>query len=160
GETLGILANEFLGTAGNVQAVEVVPRLVPVIETHVDEVRIALGKFGYLYPHALEPRQIAGRRRVSARCWFRRWVNGIDVEVLVAIVVLGVKNVLAVARPEITRHRPFRFRREKSSGFERLPDRLDVDIPRVLPRLQKSQILAVGRKLGGGDLRITEDQVA
>src|ERR1051326_2530067 len=160
GNALSILAQQSLLAGGEFQFVEIVPRLVAVIESNVDGVRIALGDLKDLHPRALHARHVARRRCIGAGFRLGCRVDSIDVVVLVAVLVLYVKNVFAVPRPEITSNWPLGFGGQQARGAEGLIYAFHVDVARVFPRLQAGDVLSVRRDFRGGDLWITEDQLA
>src|SRR6202035_1834634 len=90
---------------------------------------------------------------------FRRRIYRIDIEVLISVVILGKNYVLAVPRPQISGDRSFRLRSKQSCGAKRLIHSLDVNVAGVFPGFQKGDVLAVGGKLGCGNLWVAEDYV-
>ena len=145
---------------GNLQTVKIMPSLVAIIQPDVDDIRIALRHFEYLHPHTFQSGQIARGRRVRACGGFRGRIDGIHIEVLISVVILGIKDVLAVPRPEISGDRSFGLRGKKPRRAEWLIHGLHINIPSVFPGLQKGDVLSIGRKLGGRNLRVAEDYIA
>src|SRR6185436_18513606 len=109
---------------------------------------------------SLKSGQIARGRRIRAGRGFSGRVDGVNVEVLIAVVVFHVQDVLAVAAPEVCRYRTFGFRGQKAGRAERLVDTLDINIARVFPRLGKRNVIPIGRYLGTCDFGVSEKQVA
>ena len=136
------------------------PSLVAIIQADVDHIRIALRNLIYLYAHTLQAGQIARRRRVRAGGGFGGRIYGIHIEVLIAVVILGVEDVLAVSRPEISGDRPLDLRGEETRRAEGLIHGLHINIPSVFPGLQKGDVLSIGRKLSGRNLRVAKDYIA
>ena len=136
------------------------PRLVPVVQADVDNVRIRLRHLDQLHAHTLQPRQVARRRSIRSRRWLRCRIDSIDIEVLVSVVILRVNDELAVPRPQIARHRALGLRRQQPRRAERLVHRLHIDVAGVLPRLQECDVVTVWRYLRRRDLRIPENQLA
>src|SRR5262245_16818097 len=133
------------------------PRLVTIVQPNIDDVRIRLGQCNDLRAHSGEARQVARRGRIGAGGRLGSGIDGEDVVVFIAVVVLGVKDVLAVAAPEIVENRPLRLRGQEASRAEGFIHALYINVACVLPRFEKSQILAVGRNLCESYFRIAED---
>jgi len=66
---------------------------------------------------------------------------------------------LAVSRPEISADRPLGLRGEETRRAEGRIHGLHINIPSVFPGLQKGDVLSIGRKLGGRNLRVAEDYI-
>ena len=81
------------------------PGFITVIQADIDGVRIVLGKIDNHYPRALHTRHVARRRSISPGSRLGLRLYGIYVEILIAVIIFNVKNVLAVTAPEITCHR-------------------------------------------------------
>src|SRR5262249_28987582 len=110
--------------------------------------------------HTFQPGQVTRRRSVSARGRFRRRIDGIDVEILVAVVVLYIKDELAVTGPEVSRDRTLNLGRQQAGGAKRLIHALHIDVAGVLPRLEEGDVLPVGRDLRASNLRIAKEDLA
>ena len=130
------------------------PSLVAIIQADVDHIRIALRNLVYQYAHTLQARHIAFRRRIRAGGWFGGRIYGIHIEVLIAVVIFGVEDILAVSRPEISGDRPLGLHGEETRRAEGLIHGLHINIPSVFPGLQKGDVLSIGRKLGSRNLRV------
>ena len=107
-----------------------------------------------------EVRDVARGRGLLALGVRGRGVDGPDVVVLVAVVVLDVEDQPAVARPEERGDRPLGLGREQPCLLEGLARLLHVDVARVVPGLQERDVLPVGRELRRGDLGVAEEQLA
>jgi hypothetical protein len=79
--------------------------------------------------------------------------------VLVAALVLGVQDVLAVLAPEVGDHR-LRIGGHRAGGGERLLEPLDPDVADVAVRPDERDVPSVWRDLGARDLRIAEQRFA
>ncbi len=159
-DPLRVLPHERPLARRDLDLVDVVPGGVPVVQPDVDRVGVALGQRVDLGACALRVRQVArGGRLLSG---FRRGgrVDGPDVVVLVAVVVLDEEDPLAVARPEEAGDGPLRLRGDEVRFVIALGRPLDPDVPRVLPGLQEGNVHPVRRQPRGGDLRVAEEQLA
>src|SRR5260370_26252945 len=136
------------------------PSLVSVIETDVDDIRVALRHLEYLHAHTFQSGQITRGRRTSSRGRFRGRIDRINIEVLISVVILRIKDVLAVSRPEISCDRPFGLRGKQARSGERFIHCLDINIASVFPGFQKGDVLAIGRKLRGRNFWIAKDYIA
>ncbi len=136
------------------------PGLIAVVQANIDGVRIVLGYIHKLHANAFEPSEVARGGSVRASARFGCRVDGVNVVVFVAVVIFHVKNVFAVAAPEIAGDRALEFSGEQPCRVERLVHALDIDVARVFPWLLKRQILSVGRQLRTRDFGIPEDQLA
>ena len=159
-DAVGVLADEFALPGGDRDLVDVVPRGVAVVEADVDGVRGLLRDVVDEGPCSLRVGEVPRRRDVLALRLGRGGVDGPDVEVLVAVLVLDVEEETAVARPEEAGDRPLRLGGHEPRRFVGLAGLLDVDVARVLPGPQEGEVLAVGRDLGAGDLGVAEEQLA
>ena len=110
------------------------PSLVAIIQPDVDHVRIALRHLEYLHPYTFQSGQIARGWRFRSCGRFRGRIDRINIEVLITVVILRIKDILAVSRPEISRDRPFALRGKQARSAERLIHCLHINIASVFPR--------------------------
>jgi len=147
GDAFRVFAYQCLLAGGEPQPVEVMPGFVAVVQTDVDRVRIVL-RYGHnLHADALEPGQVARDGSIRARRRLGTRVYGIDIVVFIAVVIFCVKNVSAIAAPEISCDWALRFRSEETRRDEGLVDAFNIYVARGFPWLLKSQIFSVGREL-------------
>ena len=101
GDPVGILADECsLAGLAIVDLIEVVPRFVAVVDADVDDAGLALGRGDELHLYALQAGQVARRTGSAPAAGRGGGIDGIEVEILVAVVVLDVGDELGVSRPE------------------------------------------------------------
>ena len=138
-----------------VDAVDVVPGRVAVVEADQDVAGVALGHVQDDGARAVGGRQVA-RRRHALGAGGRVRVDGPDVVVLVAALVLDVEHVALVAAPEEARHGAV-VGGERARRLEGLVDALDPDVHHAVERLAEREVGAVGRELGARDLGVPEE---
>jgi hypothetical protein len=159
GDTLRVLAHQRLLAGGDLQLVKVMPRLVAVIEADVDHVRIAFRNLGNEDAYALQASEVARGWSIGAGSWFGCGIHGIDVIVFVTVIVFHVEHGLAVPGPEKPGDGPLALSGQQARRREWLVHALDVDVACVFPGFQERHIFSVGRELGCGDFRVTENQL-
>ena len=160
GDLLGVLPEEGPLAGRDLHPVEVVPGGVAVVEADEDDVGVGLRDVVDLGARPLGGGQVAGGGSVLAGLGRRSRVDGPDVEVLVAVLVLDEEDVLAVAAPEEAGHRALRLGRDEAGLVVGVARLLDPDVAGLLPGLQEGGPLPVGGELGAGDLGVAEEELA
>lgn len=87
-------------------------------------------------------------------------VDGVEVEVLVAALIVNEQNKLAVTTPEETPDRAFRFIGQQARVREWLIRALDPNVQRIFMRFEEGDELAVGRNRRPRDFRVAEQYFA
>src|SRR6188474_1844473 len=126
------------------------PGLIAFIYAHINVVRLDLWHVIDKRPRALCITQIDRLRYLLTFRRRRARINSKNVEILVAIVVLGEENVSAIPAPEISRDRAFLFCGERPSLVKGLVDSLDPDVADIAERFDKGNVPAVRRNLRAG----------
>jgi hypothetical protein len=160
GQPLGVLAQESAFAGRDLHLVEVVPRLVAVVQSHVEGVGIGPGHGVDEGADAFRVGQVARGRHLLAGGGRRRRIDGVDVEVLVASLVLHEEDELAVLTPEIPGDGALGVRGERVGLLEGLVRPLDPDVAGAVERLDEREVLAVGRELAADDLGVAEEELA
>src|SRR5206468_10566362 len=86
-------------------------------------------------------------------------IDCVDVEILVAALVLHIQDVLAVPTPEILRDRSLDVVGYELCGCVRIAEPLYPNVASVLVWLEEGDVASVGRDLRTGDLRIAEEEL-
>ena len=159
-EPFGVLAQERPLAGRDADLVEVVPRLVAIVEADVDQIRIGLGHEVDARLHALRVGDVARGGDVAAGGRLIRRLDGVHVEVLVAELILGVEHVLRVPALEVRGDRPLGIGGDRFGLIECLVGSFHPDVARPLEGLEEGQELAVGRNLRARDLGIAEEKIA
>jgi hypothetical protein len=137
-----------------------VPRLVTIVEPDVHDVGIVFRNGVDVRAHALGGGEIPRGRNFLTSGGRSGRIHRVDVEVLVAELILHEEDVLAVAGPEILGHRPLGVVRQELGGGVRIAGALDPDISGVLVRLEERDVAAIRRQLRIRDFRVAEEQLA
>ena len=154
-----VLDQEFAIPGVDVESVDVVQCGVAVVDAHDDAVRRGFGHRVDECPHAFDGREIAGIRHAGRFVDLASGIDGMDVVVLVAALVLDVEHVAAVLRPEIATHRTFGVGGDRPGGIERRVEGLHPDVHDAVVGFAEGNPLAVRRDLGAGDLGIAEEDL-
>ncbi len=133
-DPLGVLPQEGPLAGRDLHLVEVVPGGVAVVEADEDDVGVGLRDVVDLGAHRLCVGQVAGGGSVLAGLGGGGRVDGPDVEVLVAVLVLDEEDVLAVAAPEEAGHRALRLGGDEAGLVVRVARLLDPDVPGLASR--------------------------
>ena len=157
-DPLRVLDHELALAGFEVESVDVVPRRIAVVEAHDDLVRAVVGRGIDLGAHVVERREVAGGRDAGGGVGLGAGVDGVDVVVLVAALVLDVEDVAAVLAPEVARDGAL-VGRERPGCIERLVDAFDPDVHHVVIGLAEGEVLAVGRELRAGDFGVAEEHL-
>ena len=135
------------------------PRGVAIVQAHVDRVRGGLGHGVDAGPHVLDLGEVARRRDVLAGGWRLGGVEGVDVEVLVAVPILDNEEVTAVPAPEGDPDGPQGVGGDRLGRAEGLLGALDPQVGGPLVGLDEGDEPAVGRQLRARDLGIAEEEL-
>ena len=130
-----------------VEAVDVVPLRIAVVETDEDAVLDERRDAHHLHARLLERGQRALRAALH--------IDAVEQEVLVARLVLDVHHHGAVGRPEKQADRPVLGGRQRTGGLE-LVDGRDPDVHHALARREPGEVLAVRRERRPGAARVAE----
>ncbi len=149
---------KFPLAAGDTDLVDVVVAGLPVIEADDDGVRGLLRHGIDQRPHFLQVGEVAGRGHTGVGFHLSRRIDGVDVEILVAVLVLHIKDVAAVLAPEVPGHRPL-VCRHRAGLVERFLPLLHPDIAHLVVLTDKRDVFAVRRNLGTGDFRVAEEEL-
>ena len=159
GQPLGVLAQERPLAGRELHLVEVVPGGIAVVEPDVDRVRVGLGHRVDEGPGAFRRGHVARRRHPLSGGGGSGRIDGVDVEVLVAALVLHVEDELAVLAPEVAGDRALGLGGDGPGRLEGLVDALDPDVARAVEGLDEGDVPAVGRELPADDLGIAEEEL-
>ena len=157
GDAFSVLSQQGSFAGRDLYLVEIVPGFVAIIYSDINHIRFTARDGINHGPHALRVSQIPGGGNVLAGGRVLSRVDGINQIVLVTGFVLHEENVLAVAAPKIVCNRAGLV---GSDGFRRVEwvfGPFDPDIASAFQRLDERDELAVGRNLGAGDFRVTEE---
>src|SRR6266550_7829096 len=112
--------------------IEIVPRLVAVVEPDVHDVGIDPRNFVDERAHALGGGEIARGRNLLSSGGRGRRIDRVDVEILVAEGILDVEDVLPIPAPEVTGDGPLSVVGYELGIRVGVVDALHPDIARVL----------------------------
>ena len=160
GDTFRVAANQRSLAGRDAQLVQIVPGLVAIVEADENHVGIAFGHGIDSSLHTLRIREIPRSRDIRPRLGQGAGLDRIDVEILVAFVILGVQDVFSVAGPEVCGDGPLGFRGEGPRSREWRVRLLHPDVARTFVGLDKRDVLAVWREFSSGDLDFAEDRIA
>ena len=136
------------------------PGWVAIVYTDVDRVGLTARHGIDSGPHAFCVGEISRGGHVLSCGGRVGRIDGVDVVILVAGFILNEEDVLAIARPEVTRDRPLGvggYRLCISEGLGRL---LHPDVARAFEGFDKGDKRAVRGDLGAGNFRVTKEQLA
>ena len=134
--------------------------LISVVESDVEGAGVGLRCRVEHDPDALQAGEVAQGRGFGIRGVLRGRVDGEDIEVLVAGVVLHKDDGLAVTRPKEHRDGAGGFGGEQAGVDEGFAGFLNPDVAGTLPGLEKRQIFTVRGNARGGDFRVAEEEFA
>ena len=137
GDALGVLAHESALTGRDADAIEIVPRLVAIVEADVHDVGVFLRHGVEDRANALGGGEVPRSGNVLASGGRRCRIDRVDVEVLVAELVLDEEDVLPIPAPEIPGDRTLRVVGDELGGGVRIAGALDPDVARVLVGLEE-----------------------
>ena len=160
GDALGVLPHELALAGRDCYAIEIVPGLVAIVDPNVHDVRIVLRNIVDGGADSLGLSQIARGRNLLSRRRGGSRIDGVDVEVLVPALVLDEQDVLPVPAPEILGDRPLDVVRYKLRRRVWIAGALHPNVAGILVGFEEGDVAPVGRYLGAGDLRVTEEQLA
>ena len=155
-----VLDQQFAFTGVDVEAVDVVQCRVAVVDADDDLRRRPLWHGINHRADSFHRGQVSRRRHPGFLVGFRPGIDRVDVEVLGAAFVLDEQHVAAVLRPKVAAKGSLGVGRERARGVERLVEGLHPDVHHTAVGLAERNPLAVRGKLGAGDLRVAEEDVA
>ena len=158
GDLRVVLAQQRPLAGRNLHAIQVVPCRVPIVQPDKNDVWL-LGRYvvnestdALRLGEIPRPRRVLPGRRTVVR------VHRVDVEVLVAGLILNEQDVFAVPAPEVAADRPLGIGGHQLAGRERIPGLLHPDVAGVLVRLDERNELTIWRNLRAGNFRVSENQ--
>jgi len=133
------------------------PRFVAVVEADVDRIGFCFRNIVDIGANTFSIGQVGRRGNLRAGGRSRGGIDGKDVEILVAVIVLCKKDILAVPTPKIPRDWSLLFGSQRTCLCELLVNALDPDVANVGKRLDERNIFAVRRDLSTRIFRIIEE---
>ena len=160
GDAVRVLAQQCALAGGDADLVQIVPRLVAIVQSDVHDLGLTARHFIQHGAHSLDLRQVARRGHFRTRRRGFPGIHRVNTVVLVPQLVLHVEHEFAVPAPEIPRDGTLGVVGNGLGRIERRVSLLDPDIAGLVQGLQKSDVLTIGRDLRARDLRIAEEQFA
>ncbi len=156
-----LVGEQELPLAGpQVEPPHVVETRVAVVQANDRVPGIVLGKLVDPGLHVGAGREIESGRNARACGRGGGGVDRVDVEVLVAALILDEEDAARVPAPERLDDRTASVVRHRPRGVERLFDPLDPHVEYAVQRLDERQPATVGRELAARDPRVAEEHLA
>ena len=146
-----MLDDQLLLARGDVHLIHVMEHRYAVVQAHQDGVRPLVADALHLHAHVVVLMQRLGFAGLE--------IDDVEVEVLVAALVLEIQDVLVVVGPEVLGDAPPGVGGDRL-GILRAAGGGDPEVEHAIDGRRPGKVLAVGAELDGGVVGVTEEHVA